>query len=92
MEQYLDEIFRLCQKNHIRIVMSNPNFELWLLMHFPDISQYKQDDLLENKKNRKKERFPDASVHKIVWKFWWRNMRKGIKKAGVCHLNGFCRI
>ncbi len=81
LEQYLDEIFRLCQKNHIRIVMSNPNFELWLLMHFPDISQYKQDDLLENKKNRKKERFPDASVHKKCLEILVAKHAQGYKKG-----------
>ena len=30
---YLDEIFSLCEKHRIRVVISNPNFELWLLMH-----------------------------------------------------------
>lgn len=36
----LDEIFKLCLLHKIRIVISNPNFELWLLMHFPGLENY----------------------------------------------------
>lgn len=44
--------------------MSNPNFELWLLMHFPDIKQYESEKLLKNPKNFKHRLFEDASINK----------------------------
>lgn len=64
LEKFLDKIFDLCDKYGIKVVMSNPNFELWLLMHFPDIRQYPPEMLLENKKNLRHQLFEDASVNK----------------------------
>ena len=31
--------------------MSNPNFELWLLMHFPNIEAYDREEIRSNRKN-----------------------------------------
>lgn len=64
MDKKLSDIFQLCEKHGIRIVMSNPNFELWLLMHFPGIQQYDEGMLLKNKKNLRHQLFPKASVSK----------------------------
>lgn len=64
LETHLDTIFSLCERHKIRIVMSNPNFELWLLMHFPDISQYDKKKLLENKKNLRHQLFEECSEKK----------------------------
>lgn len=64
LEEKMDEIFRLCDKHRIKIVMSNPNFELWLLMHFPNIEQYEKDMLLENRKNLRHQLFKEASTRK----------------------------
>lgn len=64
LEETIDEIFDLCDKHGIKIVMSNPNFELWLLMHFPNIEQYEPKMLLENKKNLRHQLFKDASTNK----------------------------
>lgn len=48
----------------IEVVMSNPNFELWLLMHFPNIKQYPEEMLLENKKNLRHQLFENESKNK----------------------------
>lgn len=64
LEKSMDEIFELCDKHGIRAVMSNPNFELWLLMHFSNIQQYDAKMLLENKKNLRHQLVEDASVNK----------------------------
>lgn len=83
LEIYLDEIFELCKRHGIRIVMSNPNFELWLLMHFPEIEKYDRAMLLENKKNLRKEMFPNASAKKkcleILVAEHFEGYRKGSK-------------
>lgn len=64
LEQHLDEIFELCEKHEIQIVMSNPNFELWLLMHYPNIEQYDKELLLKNPKNLRGQLFEKASTKK----------------------------
>ncbi len=64
LESKLNEIFELCNQHGIKIVMSNPNFELWLLMHFPNIKQYESQKLLKNPKNLKHQLFNDASINK----------------------------
>lgn len=63
-EEVLEEIFELCDKHGIKVVLSNPNFELWLLMHFPNIKQYPAQMLLENRKNLRHQLFEDASTQK----------------------------
>ena len=63
-ETFLEEIFNLCDKHKIKVVMSNPNFELWLLMHFPNIKQYPNKMLLENKKNLRYQLFENVSTNK----------------------------
>ena len=64
LEDKLDKIYELCKKHNIYIGISNPNFELWLLMHFPNIDKYDKDMLLKNPKNLKNKLFSDASKDK----------------------------
>lgn len=64
LEKSLDKIFDLCNQHGIKIVLSNPNFELWLLMHFPNVEQYAPELLLQNKKNLRHQIFKDASANK----------------------------
>ena len=64
LEKSVGKIFELCDKHGIKVVISNPNFELWLLMHFPNIKQYAPEMLLQNKKNLRHQLFEDASVNK----------------------------
>lgn len=64
LEKWLDEIYDLCKRHNLYIGISNPNFELWLLMHFPNISQYDRALLLKNPKNLRQEVVPGASKNK----------------------------
>lgn len=73
LEAVLDNLIEKCKKYGIEIVMSNPNFELWLLMHFDDIKKYDKDVIKENKKNinyqidktaSKKKKFLEIEVAK----------------------------
>ena len=61
LEGSIGTIFEICNNHGIKIVMSNPNFELWLLMHFPNIRQYTPQMLLENKKNLRHQLFKELS-------------------------------
>lgn len=51
-EKMLADIAQLCQQNNnLRFCMSNPCFELWLILHLEDIADYSEEDrknLLEN--------------------------------------------
>ena len=64
LETKLDWIYEKCEKHNIFIGISNPNFELWLLMHFPDIDRYAPELLLGNPKNLRHKWFEDASEKK----------------------------
>lgn len=44
-EKMLAEIAQLCQQNsNLRFCMSNPCFELWLILHLEDVSAYSDED------------------------------------------------
>lgn len=64
LEKWLDWIYDMCKKHGIYIGVSNPNFELWLLMHFPNIQQYNKTILLTNPKNLRGKVDPNASLKK----------------------------
>lgn len=64
LENELDWIYDMCNKHKIYIGISNPNFELWLLMHFPDVQQYDRKLLKENPKNLHGKVVPGASAKK----------------------------
>lgn len=81
LEKYFDNIFELCEKYKIKIVMSNPNFELWLLMHFPNINQYDEKMLLENPKNLKYKLFKNASKKKKYLEILLSNYANGYSKG-----------
>lgn len=53
-ERQLSEVARLCnQKLNYFLGVSNPSFELWLILHYKDISDYSESEqrlLLENRK------------------------------------------
>lgn len=89
LETCLDEIFSLCEKHGIRIVISNPNFELWLLMHFPDIGQYNKKMLLENRKNLRHQLFSDASAKKKYLEILVSKHSEGYSKGGKLKFERF---
>lgn len=54
----LAHVARLCNQNqNLRFCVSNPCFELWLLLHFEDVSQYSDEDVDKIAANRKNSRW-----------------------------------
>lgn len=55
-ERMLSQVAQLCAQNpHLHFCMSNPCFELWLLLHLEDVEQFDENtkfDLLHNRKNK----------------------------------------
>ncbi|AEV29480.1 hypothetical protein SpiGrapes_1677 [Sphaerochaeta pleomorpha str. Grapes] len=51
IEPQYDELAKNCTDERILLCIANPCFELWLLMHYSDLTEYDQTILLENKKS-----------------------------------------
>lgn len=55
-ERMLSQVAQLCSQNsHLHFCMSNPCFELWLLLHLEDVRTYDEsttNELAQNKKNK----------------------------------------
>jgi len=58
----LKEIILECKKNDYNLALTNPLFELWLLMHIEDITKYDKDILKKNEKVNSKKRFLDKEL------------------------------
>ena len=83
LESCLPQLYEECKKHNIYIAISNPNFELWLLMHFEEIKKYDRELLLSNPKNLRGQHFPDKSKNKkyleIVLSIVAQGYHKGCK-------------
>lgn len=92
LERCLPDLLEKCRKHNVYVAISNPNFELWLLMHFPNIEQYDKADLLNNPKNLRRERFPEYSKDKkyleIVLSIVAGGYSKGCKICFERFING----
>lgn len=55
-ERMLSQVAQLCSQNsHLHFCMSNPCFELWLLLHLEDVREYDEstaNELAMNRKNK----------------------------------------
>lgn len=88
-KEQLDEIIAKCQKKNYKLVLSNPNFELWLLMHVKDISSYDFSEILANRKTGSKSflerelatNLPTKSYKKSDIKFYQYKNENRILKA-----------
>lgn len=89
LEESLQTIFDLCNKHGIKIILSNPNFELWLLMHFPNIEQYPVEMLLENKKNLRHQIFEEASKNKKYLEILVAKNAEGYSKGSKIKFDRF---
>lgn len=52
-EQY-EYVLRFCSENHIKLYVTNPCFEFWLLLHYEDVTEINQDELKENRKGKRR--------------------------------------
>lgn len=89
LDKHLEDIYEKCIEHSIRIVISNPNFELWLLMHFKNIRQYDKDMLLKNKKNLRYQLFKEASKNKKYLEILVSKQAKGYSKGSRLHFERF---
>ncbi|MBN2535749.1 MAG: RloB domain-containing protein [Spirochaetales bacterium] len=67
-ESALAEVLSKCRKKDYNFIVSNPCFELWLLLHFKDLSDLSEEDqmnYLVNKKVNKNTRFLASQLKNI---------------------------
>lgn len=50
----IEKYYQLCQtQNNFFLALSNPCFELWLLLHLKDLKEFTEEELLEIETNKK---------------------------------------
>ena len=65
-EQY-DSLLSACKKRNFSLYVSNPSFELWLLMHFPEeMLELDPKDMLENKKHSQNRRYLGFELGRLL--------------------------
>ncbi|MBT7191100.1 MAG: RloB domain-containing protein [Anaerolineae bacterium] len=57
----LSEVAALCRQKGYGYAVSNPCFEIWLLLHIKDLAEYDEETLQEFRENRKPSRKSDRT-------------------------------
>lgn len=87
-EQY-DSVVDFCEKNDVNLYISNPNFELWLFMHFDEFNDENKEDLIINRKmNNSGRRYIEKRLHdvcgyrknKLIFDVFEPGIRNAIKR------------
>jgi len=80
-KKQLEIIIDKCNKLGFNIALSNPTFELWLLLHIKNISEYDSTTLIKIKQNRKinkNKRFLERELSNLIGGY-----TKGVIKPDV---------
>lgn len=64
-ENQYDNILKFCRDNGINLYVSNPNFEFWLLLHFPQVNELDKLKMYENPKVNSKKRYLEQQLYTI---------------------------
>lgn len=49
-DSQFDDVYNTCQKNDFKFLISNPNFEFWLLLHFDNVIKLDPEKIKKNEK------------------------------------------
>jgi len=64
--ELIEKIIKEVKEKGYNLGLSNPLFELWLLMHIININKYNFNELMENKKVTTKRRFIDNELSRLL--------------------------
>jgi hypothetical protein len=64
-----------CIQNGIKLYITNPCFEFWLLMHFDEVKSIDREKLFENPKVSGKRRYAEDELKKIVINYNKNNIK-----------------
>ena len=62
-EQY-NYVKEECKKKNFKLYVTNPCFEVWVLLHFDEVHLINKEELLENKRASSKVRFVESELKK----------------------------
>lgn len=82
-KEQLEVIISSCEEKGYNLALSNPTFELWLLLHSTDIEKYNKEELLNNKKQTKNRRFLDKELSHLNGGFNKNNLKFGDFYHGI---------
>lgn len=97
-ERQFDDVLKICKENGFRLLISNPNFEFWLLMHFDTVSSLDREKIKANdridKGSKSSVRFVQYELRKALGKYkksWFdaESLIKNIDKA-IKNEKSFC--
>lgn len=71
-----DYVVNTCAKKKFGLYITNPCFELWLLLHFDAVFELERDKLLENPKVTAKRRYVEQELRRI-----WPGYKKNSYRA-----------
>ncbi|MFA8449175.1 MAG: RloB family protein [Bacteroidales bacterium] len=74
-EHKLEEIIAECKEKGYSLALSNPTFELWLLLHLTSLDKYNFAELLHNRKTGKK-RFLQKELSRILQEKGFNSYKK----------------
>lgn len=66
----LQEVVKHCAEKGYKVFLSNPCFELWLLLHFEDVSSFPESEIEKLKKDSERK-------HKHVYKLLQKHVKHG---------------
>ncbi|MBT3207360.1 MAG: RloB domain-containing protein [Bacteroidetes bacterium] len=74
-KEQLNSIIDKCKLEGYNLALSNPTFELWLLLHLTDLQKYSLDGLINNDKVNKTRRFIDKELSIILKGYNKKNLK-----------------
>lgn len=81
--EQLEEIISVCEAEGFNLALSNPTFELWLLLHLTSLDNYDKEELLRNKKINGK-RLLERELTRLLEKSYKKpNIQFGQLKGGI---------
>lgn len=60
-----DEVVEFCKNNNVSLYVSNPTFEFWLILHFPEVENEDKTEMLENRYISSSRRYLEKRLHDI---------------------------
>ncbi len=65
-EQQYDYVVERCQEKEFGLYITNPCFEFWLLLHFPDAIELDKERLRENPAVSAKRRYAESELRRRI--------------------------
>lgn len=73
-EDQYESVLKFCKENNVNLYVSNPNFEFWLMLHFPEVNKLDANDMYENNKVNNKRRYLEQQLH-LICKYNKNNLK-----------------